>query len=287
MVQKDDDSVTWQGLKDKVLQHQRELDELIKHLTEIVTYSQAGAMQQRIDNLSMRHSLVPEPEERARFPLKMLPYTHNKNFYGRREELEKIHQYLKWEGNASIRTFSIYGRRGVGKTEIALEYAYKNPSRYDAIFWIGCESTLSLRQSFNNMAIALQIPGADSKGRHEENQQMVQKWLKQTKKRWLMIFDNADKESEAILRGYWPIGANGSILITSRQYYNFMKDINRKGETIKPFNDRESWDLLIQLIGDKWTEAANSGQLKPSDIQAAKDWIEKLGGLRKYLWQAM
>jgi hypothetical protein len=94
-----------------------------------------------------------------------------------------------------------------------------------------------------------------------------------------------EKESEAILRPYWPIGANGSILIISRQYYNFMKDVNRKGESIKPLNEQESLDLLVRLIGDKWTEAAKSGQLKEADLQAARDWVDKLGGLRKYFWQ--
>jgi AAA+ ATPase superfamily predicted ATPase len=97
---------------------------------------------------------MPEPEERANFPLNMLPHAHNKNFYGRKEELAKIDKYLKWEGNVPLRTFSIYGRRGVGKTQIALEYAYRNPSRFDAIFWVGCESKLSLRHSFTNMAMS-------------------------------------------------------------------------------------------------------------------------------------
>jgi hypothetical protein len=129
-------------------------------------------------------------------------------------------------------------------------------------------------------------------------------WLTTRKeKRWLMIFDNAgmrppeyfvisnsdpfiDKESETILRGYWPIGAVGSILITSRQYYNFMKDVNRKGETVKPFNEHESWDLLVLLLGDIWNDAEKSGQLTPADMQAAKSWVKKLEGLRKYPWQA-
>jgi AAA+ ATPase superfamily predicted ATPase len=97
---------------------------------------------------------MPEPEERASFPLTMLPHTHNPNFYGRKEELAKIDKYLKWEGNVALRTFSIYGRRGVGKTQIALEYAYRNPSRFDAIFWVGCETKLSLRQSFTNIAMS-------------------------------------------------------------------------------------------------------------------------------------
>ena len=97
---------------------------------------------------------MPEPEERATFPLRMLPFDHNKDFYGRREELAKLDRYLKQEGTEKLRTFSIYGRRGVGKTEIALEYAYRNPSRFDAILWIACETSLSLRQSFTNMAIS-------------------------------------------------------------------------------------------------------------------------------------
>ena len=153
MIMEDDDNVAWQQLEDKIRLHQKELDELIRHLTEISTYS-AATLRERVENLSFRHSIVPEPEEKANFPLTMLPHTSNKNFYGRREELTKMDKYLKWEGNAALRTFSIYGRRGVGKTQIALEYAHQNPSRFDAIFWVGCETTLSLRQSFTNMAIS-------------------------------------------------------------------------------------------------------------------------------------
>lgn len=60
-----------------------------------------------------------------------------------------------------------------------------------------------------------------------------------------------------------------------------MKDINRKGETIRPFDEQESWDLLLRLLGDKWVEASNSGLLKHADIVAAKAWMKRLGGLRK------
>lgn len=61
-----------------------------------------------------------------------------------------------------------------------------------------------------------------------------------------------------------------------------MKDSNRKGETIKPFNEQESWDLLVRLMGDAWTKAEQSGQLRPADYKAAKEWLGKLGGLRKF-----
>jgi KaiC/GvpD/RAD55 family RecA-like ATPase len=51
--------------------------------------------------------------------------------------MKKITDYLTLrEGISELRMYTICGRRGVGKTEIALQYAYDNPSRFDAIFWI-------------------------------------------------------------------------------------------------------------------------------------------------------
>jgi predicted AAA+ superfamily ATPase len=97
----------------------------------------------------------------------MLPYRQNRRFYGRKAELDKINQALdrKNPDNAPLRTYTIYGRRGVGKTELALQYAYTNPANFDAIFWIGCETALSLRRSFTNMAMEVKLPGADKHGR--------------------------------------------------------------------------------------------------------------------------
>ena len=63
------------------------------------------------------------------------------------------------------RKLTILNRRGVGKTDIALEYAYTNPSGIEAIFWIQCETSITLRQSFTDMAVQLNLPGADRNGK--------------------------------------------------------------------------------------------------------------------------
>jgi Cdc6-like AAA superfamily ATPase len=110
----------------------------------------------------------------------ILPYGQNDRFYGRGAEMDKIEKYLSPKGDQSLRTYTIYGRRGVGKTEIALQFSYMNQAGFDAIFWIQCETTVSIRQSFTNVAVALNLPGADHNGHHEENQLAVQNWLKKT-----------------------------------------------------------------------------------------------------------
>jgi hypothetical protein len=167
-------------------------------LNEITSYSKVN-IERAVKNLSVRHAPVPETEEHANFPCTKLPFQQNEKFFGREAELQKIVDHLTPKENVSeLRTYTIYGRRGVGKTEIALQYAYDNPSEFDAIFWIQCETSVSLRQSFTDVAVCLNLPGADRNGmsqnqfkrcfsdlllgHHEENLLAVQRWLKLTSK---------------------------------------------------------------------------------------------------------
>ena len=123
--------------------------------------------------------------EHSQFPCVFLPYSRYGNFWGREEILQKIDRHLDWKSTRlpdALRTFTIYGRRGVGKTWIALEYAYKNEKRFDAIFWIQCETAASLRISYTNMALTLKLPGAVQAGPHEDNLRLCHNWLRKTGK---------------------------------------------------------------------------------------------------------
>jgi hypothetical protein len=173
----------WRSFDEKISMHISDLDGTAKHLNEINNLSNASRV--RIQkNLALRHQAAIEPEEPAKFPIRMLPYKQNPKFYGREAELEKINNALDWKikGNDPLRTYTIYGRRGVGKTQLALQYAYKNPANFEAIFWVRCETGLYLRQSFTDMANVINLPGANKHGHHEENQLAVMQWLKKTSK---------------------------------------------------------------------------------------------------------
>lgn len=153
----------WKSTEARINDSLTEIELAVKHLNVIISYSRVN-IERQVKDLSLRHGPVAQPEEHVSFPLRMITRPRNKDFYGREEELVKINTFLDDRSEDILRTYTIYGRRGVGKTNIALQYAYTNPAGFDAIFWIQCETALAIRQSFTDMAVELNLPNADRNG---------------------------------------------------------------------------------------------------------------------------
>jgi hypothetical protein len=157
----------WPQLNETLTYHIGDLDSAVKHLDNITSLSAAN-LERRVKLLAMRAEPKAEPPEYSTFPNIMIPFNQNERFFGREEELRKIDQFLGGQvERVELKTATIYGRRGVGKTQIAVEYAHRNPSNFDAIFWIQCETRVAIRQSFTDVASVLNIPGADKHGEHQ------------------------------------------------------------------------------------------------------------------------
>ncbi|KAH7416715.1 P-loop containing nucleoside triphosphate hydrolase protein [Cadophora sp. MPI-SDFR-AT-0126] len=274
---------TWKPLEIRINEYLEEMETSTKHLGDMMSCLKFD-VEIRTRTTSIRHEPVSLPREFCDFPVNTLLRNRNADFFGRSTELERISSYLDPRINTTLRTYTIFGRRGVGKTDIALEYAYSNLAKFDAIFWINCETVGVLRTSFASMATALRLPNADRAGCHEENQVAVQNWLQITTQQWLLIFDNA--ESDDILKGYWPTGATGAILITSRRYFNFTNDAQRHADTIKPFNERQSWDLFRKFLGPKWQQKDKAGRMNSVEEKAARTLLKRFGGLALAIQQA-
>lgn len=63
-------------------------------------------------------------------------------FYGRDNELKEINKSLAQHKSVTLRGIS-----GVGKTSLALHFAYQSLSDYSVIIWMRCEPTSALDQS--------------------------------------------------------------------------------------------------------------------------------------------
>ncbi|KAL5320487.1 hypothetical protein ACEPPN_011292 [Leptodophora sp. 'Broadleaf-Isolate-01'] len=188
-------------------------------------------------------------------------------------------KHIAPNSKSSLGAYTIYGRRGVGKTALALQFAYDciDTRTYDFVFWVQSETMVSTRQSFASIAKFLHL-GRDDGSQDHEILVAVHNWLSKTgTPAWLLIFDNI--ENESILRLYWPVNASrGSVLITSRDYHLFIKKVCIRGDTLKPFESQQSWELLLVLLGKDWKKKYQ-GDAPQTEIMAGKALLLTLEGL--------
>ncbi|MEV6024360.1 FxSxx-COOH system tetratricopeptide repeat protein [Streptomyces sp. NPDC052036] len=132
----------------------------------------------------------------------------NAGFTGRDELLVTVRT-----GLAEARTVAVMaldGRGGVGKTQVAIEYAYRFSGEYELAWWIAAEDPALIPDHLAKLAVATGCARADT---HPADAVEALKEELRTRARWLLVFDNA--EDPAKLAGYLPAGA-GHVLITSR-----------------------------------------------------------------------
>jgi tetratricopeptide (TPR) repeat protein/transcriptional regulator with XRE-family HTH domain len=157
----------------------------------------------------------------------MVPYRRNPHFTGRDELLSKLIQQLALAQSKPVTATrqavlsqpqAIQGLGGIGKTQIALEYAYRSrqEGRYTHTFWINAANEEAIIASFQ--AVAAQIPGFAAKDEQKQNKLIaaILRWLEQCPHPWLLIVDNAD--DLALIQHRLPTQGWGSILLTTRAH---------------------------------------------------------------------
>lgn len=115
-------------------------------------------------------------------PCSNIPFARNSSFFGRRKELEHIANYLgSGPATGKFRSFALYGTGGIGKTQIALAYAYQQKDMgMEVVLWFNCETGLSMARSFRDAASLLCLEGAVDDETSEHNKLLVLKWFRRT-----------------------------------------------------------------------------------------------------------
>ncbi|GLV55814.1 tetratricopeptide repeat protein [Dictyobacter sp. S3.2.2.5] len=162
------------------------------------------------------------PKERA---LWTVPYTRNPYFTGREYLLDQLfHQFAPPSANqpAFLRRAiltqiqAIKGLGGIGKTQIAIEFAYRclEQGRYIHTLWVVASSEETIQKSFVELTALL--PEMVTQGMTDQRKLVAAAllWLEQCEQPWLLIFDNAD--ALPIVQPYLPRHGNGCILLTTR-----------------------------------------------------------------------
>jgi tetratricopeptide (TPR) repeat protein len=140
-----------------------------------------------------------------------VPSPRNAFFTGRDAVLEQLHTtFLARKMGVVVQTLN--GLGGIGKTQIALEYAYRYAQTYQAIFWVAADPQGDLLADFVSIAQFLQLPEKD-----EPNQSLIvdaiKQWFQQHEG-WLLLFDHV--EDITAVNAFCPTAGKGHILITTR-----------------------------------------------------------------------
>src|SRR6266567_3242893 len=172
-----------------------------------------------------RDSVQPGTSPSEEIALWTVPYARNPYFTGRHDLLDQLmQQFSPQEAGqptslrqaALTQAQAIKGMGGVGKTQIAIEYAYRSheQERYTHTLWINAASEEAILASFVTLTDFL--PTDVSNGETDQCKLVaaIIRWLEQHAQPWLLIFDNADDLS--LIPSYLPSRGNGSILLTTR-----------------------------------------------------------------------
>lgn len=234
-------------------------------------------------DFKMMRYLHGEPQKRPNPQLPCIyldPHDRGQVFFGRQSVLGAMRDALLPFGKSNrdgpdFRQFALCGLGGVGKTEIAMEFALRYKNSFDAVFCVHADEAAKLDKCFQDISVKLGLETADKAHSQVVSRSILKGWLANPTKgdvttdaninpttslntyaSWLMVFDNAD--DPMLLGDYWPDGS-GSVLITSRDPLAKRLFTTRScGIDLGPLRDEDGGTLLQHLTKSEESPERNA-----------------------------
>ncbi|KAL7913168.1 hypothetical protein GGI35DRAFT_442193 [Trichoderma velutinum] len=194
---------------------------------------------ERIRDLCQRARISPKTRNSNGTRSFQVPFTlqgvpTSEKFIDRPSDRIELEKYLLPQQSLASRRkiFVLQGLGGIGKTQLAVDFARRHKNAFSAVFWLDGRSEDQIKQSLAKCAERipeLHITNGFTSGpiiREDLDAAVanVMKWLAQPDNtQWLLIFDNVDQEYEQggatgayDIQQYLPTADHGSVLITTR-----------------------------------------------------------------------
>ncbi|MFF1607326.1 FxSxx-COOH system tetratricopeptide repeat protein [Amycolatopsis sp. NPDC058278] len=210
------------------------------------------------------------PAEGDRIPgrarkLQSLP-PRRRVFVGRDAEVEGLRDRLPV---ARAGREELSGPPGIGKTELALEFAHRFAGDYDVVWWIPAADRQSVLLALANLAEHLEGPASGTYG----NTVALDRLLDPEFQRFLLIYDNV--EDRAVLEGTVPESAHGHVIVTGSA-------APPSAIELAELSSRDSVRLLNSRVNGLTfadaQEVAEAVRHLPLALELAGAWLNEMSG---------
>ena len=88
----------------------------------------------------------------------LVPHLRNPDFTGRNDLLDRLFTSLAPDsGSTGLKAQALSGLGGVGKTQVAIEFAYRHRAKFQAVFWVSADNEETLRDGLATIAYRLRL----------------------------------------------------------------------------------------------------------------------------------
>ena len=192
-------------------------------------------------NISINQQInVPKKNE----PIPSYLPQRSKNFVGREDELAKIH--AKLQTGQGVIVCAVEGMGGVGKTELALQYAHKYQQKYVAQYFLQVRKAGLAQEVITRVGGKITLPeDMKSESLEQKASWYWQNWLPDAG-RILVILDDVPN-LESIPDMAMPIDSRFQLLITTRERN---LDLRFESVPLGVFSEKKSLELLRKIVGE-------------------------------------
>ena len=170
-----------------------------------------------------------------------IPFNPNPEFTGRHIDLLEL--YLKMIGNLNkigINQVGAVGMGGVGKTQLAVEFAYRFSYAFDSVYWIQAAEVEQWRSELVKLArdrLQLSISDPDKPQADQRYIFKLQKYFKDHPQA-LIIMDNVIEpkllNNDTFLDGFPPLSLGCNLLFTTRQHFSLKGVTSHAVDVLSP-----------------------------------------------------
>ncbi|MFI5890518.1 tetratricopeptide repeat protein [Actinoplanes sp. NPDC051513] len=197
-----------------------------------------------------------------------LPKRPVRTFVGRGDELARLETLVAAGTGVVAQSHAVHGLGGVGKSELALQFAYARRDRYSLVWWVTADGPEAIESGLAELTYRLH-PDGQIVATDQEAAGWALTWL-QTHPGWLLVLDNVERRGdiEPVLGQL----TTGSIIVTTRRDVGW-DEITDDTLRLDVLPRRAAVDLLLRLSG-------------LPDAETAAVLAEELGHLPLALQQA-